>query len=71
MDSVTEENVEKLLKEKGTKEQELAALEGKPVEAIWTEELDALLVEYGKQDAAPDPVKRVVKRRPPHKKLAM
>jgi len=46
MDSVTKENVEKLLKEKGNKEQELEALKVKTIQEIWLEELDILQEEY-------------------------
>ena len=72
MDSVTEENVEKLLKEKGSKEQELTALEAKPITTIWSEELDLLLTEYQKISVkkADAPVNKVVKRKPPCKKLS-
>ena len=73
MDSVTEENVEKLLKEKGDKEQELAALEAKPISAIWLEELDQLLTEYEKcrSKKCDSPAKKIFKRKPPCKKLLM
>ena len=72
MDSVTEENVEKLLKEKGSKEQELTALEAKPITTIWSEELDLLLTEYQKISAKKTDalVNKVVKRKPPCKKLS-
>ena len=77
MDSVTEENVEKLLKEKGNKEQELAMLEAKPITAIWTEELDQLLTEYQKtttkttMNKTDESTNKVIKKKPPRKKLML
>ena len=47
-DSVSEENVEKHLKEKQNKEQELRVLESKTIETIWLEELDEFKEEYRK-----------------------
>ena len=46
MDSVTEENVEKLLKEKGTKEQELNVIKSTSINQMWSSELDKLLEQY-------------------------
>ena len=49
MDSVTEENVEKLLKDKGNKEVDLEAIKNKTINKMWIEELDNLrnlYVEY-------------------------
>ena len=49
MDSVTEENVEKLLKDKGNKETELETVKSKTIHKMWSEELDYLrnlYVEY-------------------------
>ena len=46
MDSVTEENVEKLLTEKGNKEQELATIKGTTINKMWNSELDNLLEQY-------------------------
>ena len=46
MDSVTEENVEKLLKEKGTKEATLEQVKKTSVQEMWSGELDALTVKY-------------------------
>ena len=46
MDSVTKENVEKLLKEKGDKEQELNALKVKTIQEMWLDELNILQEEY-------------------------
>ena len=46
MDSVTEENVEKLLTEKGNKEQELATIKGTTINKMWNTELDNLLDQY-------------------------
>jgi DNA topoisomerase-2 len=54
MDSVTEENVEKLLKDKGNKEFELEQIKKKSVNKMWIEELDnlrELYLEY-KEDRA-------------------
>jgi len=54
MDSVTEENVEKLLKDKGNKESELEQIKQKSVNKMWLEELDnlrELYLEY-KEDRA-------------------
>jgi DNA topoisomerase-2 len=42
MDSVTEENVERLLKEKGNKEVELETIKGTTIHKMWNEELDSL-----------------------------
>ena len=46
MDSVTEENVEKLLKEKGNKEQELNVIKGTTINQMWSSELENLLEQY-------------------------
>jgi DNA topoisomerase-2 len=46
MDSVTEENVEKLLKEKGTKEATLEQVKKTSVQEMWSGELNALSVKY-------------------------
>jgi len=46
MDSVTEENVEKLLKEKGNKEQELNVVKSTTINQMWSSELDNLLEQY-------------------------
>ncbi len=46
MDSVTEENVEKLLKEKGNKEQELNLVKSTTINQMWSSELDNLLEQY-------------------------
>ena len=46
MDSVTEENVEKLLTEKGNKEAELATIKGTTINKMWNSELDNLLEQY-------------------------
>jgi DNA topoisomerase-2 len=49
MDSVTEENVEKLLKDKGNKETELETIKSKTIRQMWNEELDnlrKLYIEY-------------------------
>jgi len=48
MDSVTEEAVEKLMKQKGEKETELNALSQMKIETIWLNELEKLKNEYNK-----------------------
>lgn len=48
MDSVSEENVEKIRAEKEKKEQELAHLESKTTENLWQDDLAELEEEYGK-----------------------
>lgn len=46
MDSVTEENVEKLNKEHDTKQKELAKIESTTIQQMWTTELDAMNAAY-------------------------
>ncbi len=46
MDSVTQENVESIMKEKANTEQELAMLKATPLEKIWLNELDVLDTKY-------------------------
>jgi len=46
MDSVTEENVASIMKEKADTEQELAALKATSLETMWLGELDHLEKEY-------------------------
>jgi DNA topoisomerase II len=46
MDSVTEENVEKMLKEKGNKDQELTIIKSTTINQMWSSELDNLLEQY-------------------------
>jgi DNA topoisomerase-2 len=49
MDSVTEENVEKLFKEKGEKEKELETIKTTSINQMWSSELDnlkSLYIEY-------------------------
>jgi len=46
MDSVTEENVEKLLKEKGNKEVELEQVKNTTINKMWTSELNNLREQY-------------------------
>ena len=46
MDSVTEENVEKLLNDKGNKEQELSIIKNTTINQMWNSELDHLLEQY-------------------------
>jgi DNA topoisomerase-2 len=48
MDSVTEENVAKLLKEHGDKAAELECVKAKTIQQMWTEELESLTTEYTK-----------------------
>jgi len=48
MDSVTEEAVEKLMRQKGEKEAELNALSKMKIETIWLNELEKLKNEYVK-----------------------
>jgi DNA topoisomerase-2 len=48
MDSVTEENVSKLLKDHGDKVAELGIVKSKTVQHMWSEELDSLVLEYAK-----------------------
>ena len=50
MDSVSEENVQKLLKEKGQKESQHSALEGTSIEQLWLADLAELRTEYVKQE---------------------
>jgi DNA topoisomerase-2 len=55
MDSVSQENVEKLLKEKGDKELELMILKSTTIQKMWADELELLETaykEYQKQRAA-------------------
>ena len=46
MDSVTEENVEKLLKEKGNKETELETVKSTTINKMWLTELETLKIQY-------------------------
>ena len=46
MDSVTDENVDKLLKEKENKEAELNLIKNKSIQNLWLEELDTLKEQY-------------------------
>jgi hypothetical protein len=46
MDSVTEENVASIMKEKTDTEAELAALKAKTLEKMWLDELDELEKQY-------------------------
>ena len=48
MDSVTEENVAKLLKEHGDKAAELEVVKSRTIEQMWSGELDTLSAEYAK-----------------------
>ena len=48
MDSVSEENVTKLLNEKEKKEKELSDLDSKSIQQLWIQDLDELDVEYKK-----------------------
>lgn len=46
MDSVSEENVEKIMNERDSKDAELNVLKTKDIKTIWSEELTALMTEY-------------------------
>jgi hypothetical protein len=46
MDSVTEENVEKLLKDKGTKQTELEQIKNTTINKMWINELKNLREQY-------------------------
>ena len=46
MDSVTEENVDRLLKEKGNKEAELEIIKKTTINQMWLSELEALRANY-------------------------
>jgi DNA topoisomerase-2 len=68
MDSVTQENVESIMKEKSTAEKDLAALKATTLEKMWLNELDILDVHYDiyknrrekiQSGAAKVPMKRV------------
>jgi len=48
MDSVTEENVAKVLKEHGDKAVELEVVKSRTIQQMWSGELDALSLEYAK-----------------------
>jgi DNA topoisomerase-2 len=48
MDSVTQENVEQIMKEKANTETELNVLKKTTLEKMWLSELDTLKLEYGK-----------------------
>ena len=50
MDSVSEENVQKLLKEKGQKESQHATLQSTSIEQLWLADLAELRAEYVKQE---------------------
>jgi predicted YcjX-like family ATPase len=50
MDSVSEDNVHKLLKEKGQKEAHHSMLEGTSIEQLWLADLAELRAEYVKQE---------------------
>jgi DNA topoisomerase-2 len=73
MDSVTSENVEKLMKEYENKKIELEEIKNKTIEMMWSEELDELLIEYNnykearensmeRKDINTKKVKKVVKK---------
>ena len=68
MDSVSEENVEKLMKEKGDKEEKIKQLKSKSIEEIWIEELEILKEEYCKflEDKSNNPEKsvKIIKKKP-------
>jgi DNA topoisomerase-2 len=58
MDSVTDENVERLMSETKHKEKELEYLSAKSINQIWNEELDALSNEYTKYNHAQSVVEK-------------
>jgi DNA topoisomerase II len=72
MDSVTEENVEKLFKEHGNKEAELEIVKKKTIQQMWIEELDQLQKEYAEYredrerlmtgETKPKKVKKIIKK---------
>ena len=72
MDSVTEENVDKLFKEHGNKEAELEIVKGKTIQQMWIEELDQLQKEYVEYredrerlmtgETKPKKVKKIIKK---------
>ena len=52
IDSVIEENVEKLMKEKGEKEKQLEKLKKMTIESLWSKELNKLTIAYQKYKTA-------------------
>ena len=66
MDSVSEENVEKLMKEKGEKEDKIKNLKSKTIADIWIEELEVLKEEYNKllEDSNTDKSTKIIKKKP-------
>jgi DNA gyrase/topoisomerase IV subunit B len=54
MDSVSTENVEKILKDKNNKEHQFKELEKKTIETIWLDELEELETEYIKYNNKPN-----------------
>jgi len=68
MDSVTQENVEIIMKEKTTTEMELAALKAKSLETMWLNELDLLEIKYDIYKAKREVIQTTNK---PNKKLAI
>jgi DNA topoisomerase-2 len=68
MDSVTQENVEIIMKEKTTTEMELSALKAKSLETMWLNELDLLETKYDMYKAKRELIQTTNK---PNKKLAI
>ena len=65
MDSVSEENVEKLMKEKSDKEEKIKQLKSKSIEDIWIEELEILKEEYCKfLDNKSNEEVKIIKKKP-------
>lgn len=62
MDSVSEENVERLIQERDEKTSQLELLKEKPISQIWLEELEELAVEYNSSIAANSSVAVVAKK---------
>ena len=65
MDSVSEENVQKLMKEKSDKEEKIKQLKSKSIEDIWIEELEILKEEYCKfLDNKSNEEVKIIKKKP-------
>ena len=61
MDSVSEENVERLLKDKSNKEQELAIIQSTSIEKMWLNELDELKKMLANKDTSVSNVIKIKK----------
>ena len=64
MDSVTEENVKKILNERDTKQAELCTLKATTEIQLWLNELNILKVEYNKSIVVDEKVTKVTKAKP-------